>query len=111
MNLGRVRLVAARAPRQPLVDEGVVGAEQLARRAVLAQDAGDEQLGLAPKRAPQVLVEIGEQLAVRQDVRHVAEVQPLTGEVLDERFSLRIGKHALNLFRQGRWVMQSIRFG
>ncbi len=50
---------------EPLVDEGVVGGQQLEHAAVLAQDAVEEELGLAMKRAAQRLVEIGEQQLVR----------------------------------------------
>ena len=46
-------------PRQPLVQERVVGAQQVERAAVLADDAVEEQLGLAPERLAQRVVEVG----------------------------------------------------
>ena len=48
---------------EPLVDEGVVGAQQIEHAAILAHDALEEQLGLPPEGLPQVVVEIGEQRA------------------------------------------------
>ena len=46
--------------RQPLVDERVVGGQQVEHAAVLAQDAVDEQLDLAAERLAQAVVEIRE---------------------------------------------------
>ena len=68
-------------PRQPFVDEGVVGAQQIQDAAVLAQDALEQQLGLAPERLAQVVVEVRELVGVGQHAAHVAQVQPLAGEV------------------------------
>ena len=48
-------------PGQPFVEEGVVRRQQIQHAAVLAQDAVEQQLRLAPKRLTQALVEIGEQ--------------------------------------------------
>ena len=50
---------------QPLVDERVVGRQQVEDVAVLAHDAGEEQLGLALKRLAQRVVEVGELVVVR----------------------------------------------
>ena len=47
---------------QPLVDERVVGRQQIEHVVVLAHDAVEEQLGLALKRLPQVVVEVREQI-------------------------------------------------
>ena len=51
--------------REPLVEERVVGRQQLGERAIVAQLAADEQLGLAPERLAQVLVELREQIRIR----------------------------------------------
>ena len=45
-------------PRQPLVDERVVGAQQIEDAAILAQRAGDEQLRFLLERLQQALVEV-----------------------------------------------------
>ena len=55
--------------RQPLVDERVVGAQQIEHAAILAQDAVEEELRLLPERLPQVVVEVREQPHVRRDRR------------------------------------------
>ena len=44
--------------RQPLVDKRVVGIEQVEETAVLADDRGEQQLGLATKRLAEIVVEI-----------------------------------------------------
>ena len=49
---------------QPLVQERVVGAQQIERAAILADDAFEEQLRLAAERLAQAVVEIRE-LALR----------------------------------------------
>ena len=64
-------------PGEPLVHEGVVRAEQVERAAVFADDALEEQLGLASKRLAQVVVEVGELPRVGTRRGEVAQIQPL----------------------------------
>ena len=64
--------------RQPLVDERVVGAQQVERAAILAHDALEEELGLAAERLPQRVVEVREDALHRHDGVEVAQEQPLT---------------------------------
>ena len=87
---------------EPLVDEGVVGVEQIQHAAVLVQGAGQEQRGLLPERLDQVVVEVGERYRVAGHVLQVAQVQPLDGEVVDERPRARLGQHAPDLRLQHR---------
>ena len=68
-------------PREPLVDERVVGVHQVEHAAVLAHDAAEEQLGLALEGLAQVVVEVGEDEQVRIPVAQLAQEQPLAGEV------------------------------
>ncbi len=84
-------------PREPLVDEGVVGRQQVDDAAVLLHDAGEEQLGLAPQRLPQVVVEIGERRRIRPGAGEVPQIEPLPREVLDHRLGARVGQHPLHL--------------
>ncbi len=42
---------------QPLVDEGIVGGQEVDNALIVAKLAGDEQLGFALERLPQVVVE------------------------------------------------------
>ena len=83
--------------RQPLVDEGVVGIEQIQDAAVLAQDAVEEQLRLLDEGLAQVVVEIR---IVRDDrlvSLEAAQIEPLPREVLRERERLRVLDHAMDL--------------
>ena len=64
---------------------------------VAAQHAVDEQPGLAPEREPQVLVETGEEPRVGLLRVHVAQEEPLLGEVVDEGGRPRVGEHAAHL--------------
>ena len=91
-------------PGQPLVDEGVVGLQQIDHAAVFAHDALEEQLGLALEAAPQVVVEVGELVGVGLRVPNVPKVQPLTREVSDQRLRLWVGKHAPRLSLEHRRV-------
>ena len=84
-------------PRQPLVDERVVGIQQIERAAVLAHDAREQQLGFAAQRLADVVVEVGEQQHVRRDLVQVAQLQPLTGERVHQRVGARIRDHAPHL--------------
>src|SRR6187455_1920436 len=69
---------------EPFVDERVVAVHQVEDAAVLSQHALEKELGLTLKRLTKVVVEIREQVGVRDDAAKVAQVQPLSGEVLDE---------------------------
>ena len=59
---------------EPLVDERVVGSEQVEDAAILADEALDEELGLLPERLPQVLVELRKDERVRNCPAQVAQV-------------------------------------
>src|SRR5690606_18421508 len=83
--------------REALVDERVVGGQQIQNAAVLVNDAREEELRLALEALPQSVVEIRELVRVRMDVVEVPQVEPLTREVLDERRGLRIREHARHL--------------
>ena len=84
-------------PGQPLVEKGVVRPQQVERAAVLADDAFKEQLGLAPHRLAQVVVEVREQPQVGVEGVEVPEVQPLAGEIRHEGLRAWIGKQAARL--------------
>ena len=71
--------------REPLVQERVVGAQQIERTAVVADDAVEEQLGLAPECLAQTVIEVRKDALHRHRRVEVAQEQPLSGEVADER--------------------------
>ena len=84
-------------PRQPLVEERVIRRQQLRDPAVVLKLAADEQFGFLAERLAQVLVELREQIRIRDGIAQVAELQPLAGEVLDEGLRARIAQHAAHL--------------
>ena len=59
-------------PGQSLVDERIVGAQQVERVSVFAEDALDKQLRFALHRLTQVFAEMREQILVGHDSGHVA---------------------------------------
>ncbi len=116
VRIGQLHLAEARAVDardavvlgQPLVHERVVGAQQLERAAVLAHDVAEEQLGLAAERLPDVVVEIREQQQVGRDLRlQVAQLQPLTGEIVDQGIGAFVRDHAAHLRGQHARLAQS----
>ena len=72
-------------PRQPLVDERVIGVQQIQHAAVFAHDALEEQLRLAAHGLAQVVVEIGKVSKSGLIVLQIAQEQPLAGEIVDQR--------------------------
>ena len=71
----------------------------------------EEELGLAPERVAQVVVEVGELVGVGRDVLQVADVQPLPREVLHQRVGVRVGQHAPHLRLEHRRLAQASRRG
>ncbi len=71
--------------REPLVDERVVGGQEVEQRPILPEHVFDEQPGLGMESLPQILVEVGKDIDVRCGDVQFAECQPLRSEVLDER--------------------------
>ena len=83
--------------REPLVDERVVGCQQLVHVTVLEQDARDEELDLLREVVAQLVAELGEQPLVGHDGLELVDVEPTQRESRDERLRARIGQHALDL--------------
>ena len=92
--------------RQPLVEERVVGIQQFHHAAILAHDVLEEQLGLALEALAQALVELGEDVRIGLLLREIAQVEPLPGEIRDQRFGARIVQHAPHLLVQHGGVLQ-----
>ena len=85
--------------RQLLVQERGVGRQQIDDAAVRLDLVVEEELGFADERRPQVVVEPREpRVGVRRQQPHVAGLQPLPEEVVDQRGAgPRIGEHAPHL--------------
>ena len=81
--------------RQPLVDERVVGRQQIEDTAILTKDAVEEQLGLSLERLPQLVVPVRIVDAVGRRRRQVAQIQELLTEVGDERVGARIAASSI----------------
>ena len=84
-------------PRESIVDERVVGVEQVEDAAVLAHDALEEQLRLAAERLPQPVVEVGEEHLRRPRRLQVPELQPLADEVVGQGPGAVVGQHPAHL--------------
>ena len=80
--------------RETLVDERVVGIEQVDDAAILVQDGREQKSRLLRKRLAQILVEV---LRDRANRLELPQHEPLRSEVLDECVRLRVGEHAANL--------------
>ena len=102
--VGVANAVDAVVRRESLVQIRVVGVEQLEHAAALAQDLGEQELGLVPKRRAQVRVEVG---VLRRNLVELAQLQPLAGEVLDEPLRAFVGEQSLDLRREHGGLVQS----
>ena len=96
---------------EPLVDERVVGGQQIRHAPVVPDLAVEEERHLARHRLAQVRVELGERLRIGGHQRHVAQVQPLPSEVVDQRPRARVGQHSADLGAQHFRVAQFAAFG
>jgi hypothetical protein len=92
--------------RQPLVQERVVRGQELADRAIVANLTLEEELGLLAERLAQRLVEFGKQVGVGHGVPEVAQLEPLRGEVLDQRAGPFVGQHPPHLALEHGGVAQ-----
>src|SRR3989442_9288559 len=92
--------------RQPLVDERVVGRQELDDAAIAADLAGKEHFRLSPECLAEVLVEIRKQIRARRSPGQRAERQPLTHKVLDEPAGAPVGQHSWNLLSCDWYILQ-----
>ena len=90
--------------REPLVDERVVGREEIEDAPVFAHDAVEEQLHFAAHRLTQRIVEVRIDHRQRSGALQTAQVEPLAGEILGEGIGARIFQHALDLTFEDRSV-------
>ena len=85
-------------PSQPLVEKRVVRAKQVLDRPVLAQLALEEQLGFAGHCIPERRVELE---LLRGLLRaEIANLQPLSGKVIEEAFRPGVCEHPAHLLQQ-----------
>ena len=91
---------------QALVQERIIRIQQLEQAAVLPQNGLKEQLRLPLEGAAQALVELGKFVGIGQDLREIANVQPLPREVAHQRFRARIVKHPAHLLLEDSRILQ-----
>ena len=94
-------------PRQSLVQECVVGTQQIEKAAILAQHAFEEEVRFSGKRGPEVFIEVWKRRRVGQDHLDVAQIQPLADEIGYERLCAEIRQHARDLSLQHGALFQS----
>src|SRR5258708_27046797 len=81
-------------PRQPLVQISIVAVDEIQNAAVVAKDALEEQLGLAPHRPAQIFVEIRKSLSVGRHRLELTYLKPLAAKVVDQSLRFRVKKHS-----------------
>ena len=96
---------------QALVQEGVVGIQEIQRTAVLTDYAFEEHLRFRQHRGAKALIEIRIGGAVGLLRFQAAQMQPLAGEVGGQRLGLGIGQHARNLLLQNGRLAELALFG
>jgi hypothetical protein len=88
--------------RQTLVQERVIGVQQVENAAVLAHHRSEKQSGLFQHRGPHPLTEPGKTLRVGRKAIEPLQLQPLKGKVVDQSLRFRILQHPLDLGIQVR---------
>ena len=92
---------------QGLVQEGVVGVQQLENRPILVEDGVEERNGLLDHRVAQFGRVLGEEFLVGLgQIGQAADAEPLAGKVLGHRPRLGIGQHPPYLEREHLGVME-----
>ena len=99
-------------PRQPFVDKRVVGVEEFHDAAILADRAADKQFRFPLEGLQQVEVVVGIPILIDHDFLDAAQIQPLRGEVVDERIGgARVRQHSPHFSNKDRRVRQLTALG
>ncbi len=94
-------------PREPFVDKRIVGAQEIDDAAILADRAADEQLRFTLEGLQQAEVVVGIPILIDDHFLDAAQIQPLRGEIVDERIArARIAQHPPHLTRERRRIRQ-----
>ena len=89
---------------QTLVNERVVGGQQIHNVAVFTNNAVEQQLHFAPHGLAQWVIEIRIQHRQRPHRLQPAQVQPLAGEVDRQRLCTRVLQHTPHLLLKHRGI-------
>ena len=90
-----------RSGEPAVIEERVVGGQQIHHAPVFQKDIADESFRFLREIMPQLFVEHREQLRIGLHGIESREVQPLHRETGDQARGLGIGQHAPDLFLQG----------
>ena len=101
-----VHVADAVVPGQPLVEEAVMGREQLGDAVIPAHLIVEELLGLGDERGTQVVVPVREGVGVGLRQLDVPQEQPLRREVRDEGPGPLVGDHPAHLLIEDRRLLQ-----
>ena len=91
---------------QTFVDERIVRAQQIENAAVLAEDAFKKELRFTLEVLRQAQIEIREQSRARSLGLHVAQIQPLCGEVARQRLRASVSQHPVHLLFEHRRILE-----
>src|SRR5262249_56594723 len=94
---GTVYTLDAVMPREPFIHERVIGIQQIQHASVLTNDAGKQQFRFAAERLSDVVVEVWEHQKIRCDLVQIAQLQPLSGEFVQQRVGAFIRDHSADL--------------
>src|SRR5205807_10130719 len=98
-------------PRQPFIDECVVGIEKIQNAPILPEHAGEEEFRFLLHGLTQIFIEIRKFRGVGQNRLEVAQIKPLTGKVLHQSVRARIRKQPPNLLFKNGGIFQSALLG
>ncbi len=93
-------------PRKTLVDEGVISGHQIHDIAILANYTFEDHFGFPLEGLAQVVVEVGEFIVEGCGRPQIAQIEPLSGEILNQRICFRIGQHPAHLRTQDSRILQ-----
>ena len=82
---------------EPGAGQTAMERKQIHDASVLMQDGLEEQLRLVLERLTKALVEFRKSVGIGFDQTQIAQIQPLSREILDQRLRALIGEHALHL--------------
>ena len=91
----------------PLINEGVVGGQQIQYVVVFVENAAHEQVGFLAQGLAEIVIEIRKLLRVGEGVLEVPQEQPLRREVGHQRIRARVGEHAPHLFFEHRRIFRA----
>jgi hypothetical protein len=98
-------------PREPLVQERVVGVQNIEHIAIFSNNAVEKQFRFALECLPQVVVKIGINQQVRIAIPQLSKIQPLARKIRDQRLRPAILQHPPHLLLQNRRILQPALFG